>query len=79
MLLVVHLIALKQPTESGKVLLCRVPGITPDDLDELKDIMEVTVEARGDMGEPEVRKHVRGCAEQFAERLSKLQGLLKQR
>ncbi len=60
-------------------MLCRVPGITPDDLDELGDMMEVTVKSRGTLLEPELRKHVRGCAELFAERLSKLHGILKQR
>ncbi|CAL5222993.1 g5437 [Coccomyxa viridis] len=57
----------------------KVPGITPDDLDELGDMMEVTVKTTGSMQEPQLRKHVRGCAEVFAERLSKLHGLLKQR
>ena len=79
MLPVVHPETPKPSTESRNALLYRVPGITPDDLDELKDMMEVTVEARGGLEEPEVTKHVRACAEQFGERLSKLQGLLKQR
>lgn len=60
-------------------MLCRVPGITPDDLDELGDMMEVTVDSRGKLQEPEVTRRVRGCAELLAERLSKLHGLLKQR
>lgn len=60
-------------------MLCRVPGITPDELDELGDMMEVTVKTTGTMQEPELTKHVRGCAEHFAERLGKLHALLKQR
>ena len=60
-------------------MLCRVPGITPDDLDEMGDMMNVTVKTRGAMQEPELAKHVRGCAKLFAERLRKLHALLKQR
>ena len=62
-----------------EVLLRRVPGITPDDLDELGYLMEVTVDSKIGMQEPAVTKHVRGCAELLAGRLSKLHGLLKQR
>ena len=40
-------------------------------------MMEVTVDKPGDLQEPDVRKHIQGCSLLLAERLGKLQQLLK--
>lgn len=60
------------------VLACRLPGVTPDDLEELAEMMEVTVAQSAGQQESHVIKLVRGSSVALAERLSQLQQLLKQ-
>ena len=58
---------------------CRLPSVTPDDLDELADMMEVQVSKAADWEDAELRRLVRSCSEPLAERLGRLQQLLKER
>ena len=61
------------------MILCRLPNVTPDDLDELADMMEVEVSEAADWQDADLRRLVRSCSELLAERLGKLQQLLKER
>ena len=61
------------------MVLRRLPNVTPDDLDELADMMEVQVSKAADWQDAELCRLVRSCSEPLAERLGKLQQLLKER
>ena len=58
---------------------CRLPNVTPDDLDELAGMMEVQVSEAAGWPDAELRRLVRSCSQLLAERLGRLQQLLKER
>lgn len=61
------------------MIACRLPNVTPDDLDELADMMEVQVSEAAGWQDAELRRLVRRSSEPLAERLGRLQQLLKER
>ena len=61
------------------MVLRRLPNVTPDDLGELAEMMEVQVSEAADWQDAELRRLVRSCSEPLAERLRKLQQLLKEK
>ena len=61
------------------MILCRLPNVTPDDLDELADMMEVEVCEADKWQDADLRRLVKSCSELLADQLGKLQQLLKER
>ena len=59
--------------------LYRLPNVTPDDLDELADMMEVEVSEAASWQDADLCRLVRSCSRLLAERLGKLQQLLRER
>ncbi|CAK0770811.1 hypothetical protein CVIRNUC_003804 [Coccomyxa viridis] len=72
--------AIEHPTSGAEAKgSLKLPNVTPDDLDELADMMEVQVSEAAGWQDAELRRLVRRSSEPLAERLGRLQQLLKER
>ena len=62
------------------VCACRLPGISPDDIDDLGDMLEVSVKEREEAcgSEADVVRLVKGLQPQLQAKLRELQTLLKE-
>ena len=60
---------------------CRLPGISPDDIDDLGDMLEVSVKERGEGcgSEADVVRLVKGLEAQLQAKMQELQRMLREK